>query len=81
MRKAGTNPSLKIAVVKRYTDIFKSLDAEFERDFNKYDSVSRLQRLIEQPSERVLREFVELIETELRVDYNIKSSFRESYQS
>lgn len=68
--------ALQIDVLKKYVEIFKQLDSEFERHFNKYDTVSQLHRLMEQDGQEVLQEFLNLVECNLRVDYNVKQSFR-----
>jgi len=70
---------MELKVAKKYTDIFKQLDSDFERDFNKYDTISRLHRLIEQNSDKVVAKFVDLLDSNLRVDFNVKSSFRETF--
>lgn len=52
------------------------LDAEFEKYFNEYENVSKLQRLLDKDSNEIIKDFQGLIESNLRVDYNIKNSFR-----
>jgi hypothetical protein len=51
------------------------LDSEFEKYFNEFDSFGRLQRLLEKDPNEVVRGFGDLVEGNLRVDYNVKSSF------
>jgi len=51
------------------------LDSEFEKYFNEFESVSKLQRLLDKDPNEVIKDFTNLIETNLRVDYNIKNSF------
>jgi len=52
------------------------LDAEFEKYFNEFENVSKLQRLLDKDGNEVIKDFTSLIETNLRVDYNIKNSFQ-----
>lgn len=78
--QCGADPRKELPAVRKYLEIFKGQEVEFERDFNKYDSVSKLHRLLEQDSARLLREFSELVDGNLRVDFNVKSSFRESFE-
>jgi len=79
IRDCKKDPVMELEVSKKYTDIFKQLDSDFERDFNKYDTISRLHRLIEQNSDKVVAKFVDLLDSNLRVDFNVKSSFRETF--
>lgn len=58
-----------------YYKIFQKLDAEFEQQFNSYENVSKLERLFDKNEEEVIREFDQLIETNLRMDYNVKNTF------
>jgi hypothetical protein len=55
--------------------VFTELDAEYEKYFNDYEKMSKLQRLLDQDPNEILTEFRDLVEKDLRVDYNIKSSF------
>jgi len=55
--------------------IFRDLDGEFEKYFNDYENVSKLQRLLDHDSNEIIRDFIDLVERNLRVDYNIKNSF------
>ena len=50
--------------------------AEFEKYFTEFESVSKLQRLLDKDGNEVIKDFTNLIETNLRVDYNIKNSFQ-----
>ena len=58
-----------------YFSVFTELDAEYEKYFNDYEKMSKLQRLLDQDPNEILTEFRDLVEKDLRVDYNIKSSF------
>jgi len=51
------------------------LDAEFEKYFNEFENVSKLQRLLDKDGNEIINDFQNLIESNLRVDYNIKNSF------
>jgi len=64
-----------VETLKHYLQVFTQLDAEYEKYFNDYEKMSKLQRLLEKDPNEVLREFEQLVERVLRVDYNIKSSF------
>lgn len=64
-----------IEVFEKYLNIFTDLDAEFEKYFNEFDSFGRLQRLIEKDPNEIVSQFGDLVEGNLRVDYNVKSSF------
>lgn len=55
--------------------MFTDLDAEFEKYFNEFESFGKLQRLLEKDPNEVLKDFNELVEGNLRVDYNVKNSF------
>jgi len=65
-----------IETLKQYHNIFLQLDAEFEKYFNEFENVSKLQRLLDKDSDEIFKEFFNLVESNLRVDYNIKNSFR-----
>ena len=69
----GLDPT--IAVLEQYLNIFTDLDAEFEKYFNEFESFGRLQRLLEKDPNEVVKQFSDLVETNMRVDYNIKNSF------
>jgi hypothetical protein len=56
-------------------NIFTDLDAEFEKYFNEFESFGRLQRLLEKDPNEVLKGFSDLVEGNMRVDYNVKNSF------
>mmetsp|Transcript_5548 Transcript_5548/g.9486 ORF Transcript_5548/g.9486 Transcript_5548/m.9486 type:complete len:507 (+) Transcript_5548:963-2483(+) len=64
-----------IEILTYYHKIFVNLDAEFEKQFNSYENVSKLERLFDKDQDEVLREFNSLVETNLRMDYNVKNSF------
>jgi hypothetical protein len=64
-----------IETLRHYFNVFTELDAEYEKYFNDYEKMSKLQRLLDQDPNEILQEFRELVEKDLRVDYNIKSSF------
>ena len=51
------------------------LDAEFEKYFNEFENISKLQRLMDKDATEIIVDFTNLIESNLRVDYNIKNSF------
>lgn len=65
-----------VEILEQYMNIFMQLDAEFEKYFNEFENVSKLQRLLDKDSNEIVNEFMNMIETNLRVDYNIKNSFR-----
>ena len=56
-------------------DVFTDLDSEFEKYFNEFESLGRLQRLLDQDPNEVIKSFSDLVEGNLRVDYNVKNSF------
>ena len=58
-----------------YLAIFNELDAEYEKNFNDYEKMSKLERLLDKDPNQILQDFQDLVEKNLRVDYNIKSSF------
>lgn len=64
-----------IETLKHYFTIFTELDAEYEKYFNDYEKMSKLQRLLDKDPNEIASEFKDLVERNLRVDYNIKSSF------
>lgn len=64
-----------LETLKHYFNVFTELDAEYEKYFNDYEKMSKLQRLLDQDPNEILTEFTDLVEKDLRVDYNIKSSF------
>ena len=64
-----------IEILNSYNKIFLDLDAEFEKYFNEFENVSKLQRLLDKDANEITKDFTNLIETNLRVDYNIKNSF------
>ena len=64
-----------LETLKHYFGVFTELDAEYEKYFNDYEKMSKLQRLLDQDPNEILNEFRDLVEKDLRVDYNIKSSF------
>lgn len=64
-----------IETLKHYFTIFTELDAEYEKYFNDYEKMSKLQRLLDKDPNEIAGEFKDLVERNLRVDYNIKSSF------
>jgi hypothetical protein len=62
-------------VLEQYLDVFTDLDAEFEKYFNEFESLGRLQRLLDQDPNEVIKSFNDLVEGNMRVDYNVKNSF------
>ena len=60
-------------------EIFNELDAEYEKYFNDYESVSKLKRLLDKDPNEIVREFNTLVESNLRVDFNTKNSFGASW--
>ncbi len=62
-------------MLEQYLNIFTDLDAEFEKYFNEFESIGRLQRLVEKDPNDIIKEFNELVEGNLRVDFNVKNSF------
>jgi len=64
-----------MTILTQYHRIFLDLDAEFEKYFNEFENISKLQRLLDKDAGEILVDFDNLIETNLRVDYNIKNSF------
>lgn len=65
-----------VEILSQYLQIFLQLDAEFEKYFNEFENVSKLQRLLDKDNDEIISEFTNLIESNLRVDYNIKNSFK-----
>jgi hypothetical protein len=61
-------------VLEQYLEIFTDLDAEFEKYFNEFESIGKLQRLFEKNPNETVRDF-NLVERNLRLDYNVKESF------
>jgi hypothetical protein len=64
-----------VGILRQYLSVFKDLDAEFEKLFNEFENVSKLQRLLDKDADEVMKDFGNLVETNLRVDYNVKNSF------
>jgi len=64
-----------ILTLENYHKIFNELDAEYEKYFNDYEKMSKLQRLLDKDANDIVQEFGEMVERSLRVDFNIKSSF------
>jgi len=64
-----------IETLRHYYTIFVQLDAEYEKYFNDYEKMSKLQRLLDKDANEILSDFNDMVERNLRVDYNIKSSF------
>lgn len=64
-----------IATMKHYLVIFTELDAEYEKYFNDYEKMSKLQRLLDKDSNEISEDFTDLVARSLRLDYNIKNSF------
>jgi hypothetical protein len=64
-----------IPTLEKYLNVFSDLDAEFEKYFNEFESFGRLQRLLEKDPNDIVKQFEDLVEGNLRVDYNVKSSF------
>lgn len=65
-----------IEILDQYNNIFMDLDAEFEKYFNEFENASKLQRLMDKDQNEIVKGFTSLIETNLRVDYNVKNSFQ-----
>lgn len=68
-----------VETLKHYLQIFNELDAEYEKYFNDYESVSKLQRLLDKDPNEIVKEFSNLVESNLRVDFNTKNSFGASW--
>ena len=64
-----------INTLQQYLKIFNELDSEYEKYFNDYEKMSKLQRLLDKDANEIVEDFVDLVERNLRVDYNIKNSF------
>ena len=64
-----------VEILGQYFIIFNDLDAEFEKCFNYFENVSKLQRLLDKDENDIIKHFSNLVETNLRVDYNVKNSF------
>ena len=64
-----------VETLKHYHTIFNELDSEYEKYFNDYEKMSKLQRLLDKDANEIVHDFNDLVERNLRVDYNIKSSF------
>jgi len=65
-----------IEILRYYYNIFLDLDSEFEKFFNEYENMSKLQRLFDKDEDEILKDFTSLVESNLRVDYNVKNSFQ-----
>lgn len=65
----------QISVFEHYLQIFTDLDSEFEKYFNEFESIGRLERLFEKDPNEIVKDFTDLVERNLRLDYNIKNSF------
>ena len=65
-----------VEILIQYLRIFNDLDAEFEKCFNEFENVSKLQRLLDKDENEIIKKFSNLVETNLRVDYNVKNSFQ-----
>ena len=65
-----------IETLENYLNIFMQLDSEFEKYFSEFENVSKLQRLLDKDDSEIIKDFTSMIENNLRVDYNIKNSFR-----
>jgi hypothetical protein len=61
--------------LEQYLNIFTDLDAEFEKYFNEFESIGKLQRLVEKDPNEIIKDFDDLVQGNLRVDYNVKNSF------
>lgn len=46
-----------VETLGQYTQIFKQLDAEFEKYFNEFENVSKLQRLLDKDSAEIVSDF------------------------
>jgi len=64
-----------IELLQQNLKVFTTLDAEFEKYFNEYEQMGKLQRLKEKNPADVMSYFLDLIEKTLRVDYNVKDTF------
>lgn len=64
-----------VETLKHYYSIFVELDAEYEKYFNDYEKMAKLQRLLDKDANEIVRDFTDVVERNLRVDYNVKSSF------
>lgn len=64
-----------IQTLQHYYKIFNELDAEYEKYFNDYEKMSKLQRLLDKDANEIVSDFNDLVDRNLRVDYNIKNSF------
>lgn len=62
-------------MLDQYIQVFTNMDAEFEKYFNEFESVGKLQRLLEKDPNMIILDFSDLLERNLRLDYNIKNSF------
>lgn len=51
------------------------MDAEFEKYFNEFESIGKLQRLLDEDPNEIVKDFNDLVERNLRLDYNVKNSF------
>lgn len=80
MQEATANADQKpkaelLETLRHYMKVFLDLDAEFEKFFNEFENVSKLKRLYDKDQNEIIRDFENLVETSLRVDYNVKNSF------
>ena len=62
-------------MLNSYIQIFTDLDAEFEKYFNEFESISKLQRLLDEDPNEIVKDFNDVVERNLRLDYNVKNSF------
>ena len=60
---------------EHYLQIFTDLDAEFDKYFNEFESIGKLERLFDKDPNEIVRDFNDLVERNLRLDYNTKNSF------
>ena len=51
------------------------MDAEYEKYFNEFESIGKLQRLLDEDPNQVIKDFIDMLEKNLRLDYNVKNSF------
>lgn len=56
-------------------NVFTDLDSEFDRYFNEFESMGKLERLFDKDPNEIVRDFDDMVERNLRLDYNIKNSF------
>ena len=69
------NDDMDIEGITYRIDVLNSFIDEYEKYFNDYEKMSKLQRLLDKDSNEISEDFTDLVARSLRLDYNIKNSF------